>query len=101
MNDMLMTGGAPADLGRLAERIEKAMAVVQQLRDDRERLTREREELAKRLAEIEHQLKGENASGLIEELTALRREQREWNGERREVATRIEALIQKLERIEA
>jgi chromosome segregation ATPase len=101
MNDMVMTGGAPADLGRLGERIEKAMAVVHQLREDRERLTRERDELARRLHEIEHQLKGENAGGLIEELTTLRREQREWNGERRDVAARIEALIQKLERIEA
>ena len=101
MNDILMSGTAPADLSRLAERIEKAMTVVQQLRDDRERLTREKEDLARRLHELEQQLMGEDATALLAEVGALRREQREWTSERRDVASTIEGLIRKLERIEA
>ena len=100
MNDILITGGAPTDLDRLAERIEKAMNVVQQLREDRERLALEKDELARRLQAHEQQLKGEDIGALIEELGVLRREQRDWHGERRDAATRIEGLIRRLDRIE-
>ncbi len=89
-----------SDLDRLSERVEKAAGLVQQLREDRARFERERDELARRLKEQEHRLQGQDAAGLLQELTALKREQREWIGERRDVATRIESLIKKLERLE-
>jgi hypothetical protein len=39
-------------------------------------------------------------AALLGELNDLRRQQREWQGERREVAIRIEGLLKKLERLE-
>ena len=88
------------DLDRLSERVEKAAALVQQLRDDRTRLERERDELARRLKENEQKLQGQDVAALMTEVATLRREQREWTGERRDVASRIETLIKKLERLE-
>ena len=89
------------ELDRLSERVEKAAALVQQLRDDRARLERERDELASRLKENEKKLQGQDVAALMSEVATLRREQREWTSERRDVASRIETLIKKLERLEA
>lgn len=94
-----LSGGA-IDLDRLAERIEKAAGVVQQLRAERDRLTREGEETASRLRQLEQKLQGQEVGALLQELTALRKEQREWLSERRDVASKIETLVKKLERIE-
>ncbi|HEY3215576.1 MAG TPA: hypothetical protein VGK93_03695 [Candidatus Eisenbacteria bacterium] len=88
------------DLDLLAERVEKAAALVQRLREDKQRLERERDDLARRLRESEEQLQGQDVAALIAELQGLRKGQREWQGERREVASRIEGLVKKLERLE-
>jgi hypothetical protein len=88
------------DLDLLAERVEKAAALVQQLREDKQRLEREREDAATRLRDAEHKLQGQDVAALLGELNDLRRQQREWQGERREVAIRIEGLLKKLERLE-
>jgi len=88
------------DLDRLADRVEKAAALVQQLRDDRTRLERQSQEFERRLHELEHKLQGQEAGAMISELAALRKEQREWISERRDVAQRIETLLKKLERLE-
>ncbi len=88
------------DLDRLTERVEKAATIVQQLRDDRARLDQERSELAARLQELEQKLQGNDAAALVHELTLLRKEQREWQAERRDVASKIEALVRKMERLE-
>ena len=88
------------DLDRLSERVEKAATLMQQLRDDRARLERECSELGRRLREKEQKLQGQDVAGLMTEVGSLRREQREWTSERRDVASRIEALIKKLERLE-
>jgi predicted nucleic acid-binding Zn-ribbon protein len=88
------------DLDRLSERVEKAAALVQQLRDDRARLERERDDLVRRLKENEQRLQGQDVAALMSEVATLRREQREWTSERRDVASRIETLIRKLERLE-
>ncbi len=98
MND---TTVVTPDLDRLAERIEKAAVVLQNLRAERERLTHERDELAARVQDIEEKLQGQDPAALVNEVQSLRREQRDWQTERREVAVRIEALVKKLERIEA
>jgi predicted nucleic acid-binding Zn-ribbon protein len=88
------------DLDRLSERVEKAAALVQQLRDDRARLERERDDLVRRLKENEQRLQGQDVAALMSEVATLRREQREWTSERRDVAARIETLVRKLERLE-
>jgi len=89
------------DLDRLAERVEKAASLVQQLREDRGRLEKERNEFARRVRELEDQIQGQDVTALMDEVSTLRREQRDWQGERREVASRIETLIKKLEKLEA
>jgi len=102
MNEPIISlSGGAIDLDRLAERIEKAAGVVQQLRAERDRLAREGEETVTRLRQLEQKLQGQELGAVLQELTALRREQREWVSERRDVATKIETLVKKLERIEA
>jgi uncharacterized protein (UPF0335 family) len=88
------------DLDRLAERVERAATLVQQLRDDRARLEREKSELAERLQEAERKLQGQDVPALLQELTVLKRDQRDWQTERREVASRIETLVKKLARLD-
>lgn len=91
------------DLDRLADRIEKAAGIIQQLRAERDRFqkeAKEAEELRTRVRGTEEHLKGQNPAELLAELQALRKEQRDWLAERREVAGRIEVLIKKLDRLE-
>jgi len=88
------------DLDLLAERVEKAAALVQRLRDENQGLRREHEELGRRLADTEARLQGQDVAALLAEIQGLRKEQREWLAQRRDVATRIEALAKKLERLE-
>ena len=90
-----------ADLDLLAERVEQAAALVQRLKEDKQRLERENQTLTGRLEQNERALQGQEPSSLMSEIQALRKEQRLWEGERREVATRIEALVRKLERLES
>ena len=94
------TAVTQTDLDRLTERVEKAAAFVQQLRDERARLEQERTDLAARLQTLEQSLQGNDAAALVQEVAQLRTEQRDWQAERRDVASRIEALVRKLERLE-
>jgi chromosome segregation ATPase len=89
------------DLDRLAERVEKAAAMVQQLKDDRARLEQERDELGRKVQELERNLQGQDPAVVVSELANLKREQREWVVERRDIAGRVESLIRKLEKLEA
>ena len=89
-----------SDLDRLTERVEKAAAIVQQLRDDRTRLEQERNTLAARLQELEQKLQGNDAAALVHELGQLRKDQHDSQTERRDVASKIEALVRKLEKLE-
>ncbi len=98
---MMDTAVVTTDLDRLAERVEKAAAVVQDLRAKLSLLESEKAELARRLEETTQKLQGNDPSSLVSELAALKKEQREWTAERKDVATRIESLLKKLERIEA
>jgi chromosome segregation ATPase len=88
------------DLDRLAERIERAAGMIQQMRADRDRLQRERDELARRVREVEDRLRGQDPAELLAEIQNLKREQKEWHLERREVTVRIESLLRKLDKIE-
>jgi len=90
-----------SDLDLLAERVERAASLVARLREENRALIRERDELSRRLDEVRDRLQGQDATTLMTELQQLRKEQKEWQGERRDVATRIESLVKKLERLEA
>ena len=94
------TSVQPSDLERLTERVEKAAAIVQQLRDDRARLEQECSTLAARLQELEQKLQGNDAAALVQELGLLRKDQHDSQTERRDVASKIEALVRKLEKLE-
>jgi len=89
------------DLDRLAERVEKTAALVQALRTRQAQLEADKAELARRLDETSGKLQGNDPSALLTELAALKKEQREWLSERKDVATRVESLLKKLERIES
>ena len=89
------------DLDLLAERVERAAALIQTMREEKRRIESERNELARRLEESEQRLQGQDVAALLTEVQTLRKEQRDWQGERREVASRIDTLVKKLERLEA
>jgi len=88
------------DLDLLAERVEKAAALVQRLRDENQRLLGEKDELGRRVTEMEAQLQGQDVAALLTELQGLKKDQRDWQAQRRDVATKIETLVKKLERLE-
>ena len=97
MNETAVVG---TDLDRLAERVERAARLINELRTKAARLEEERNALQQRLAETDGRLQGQDPAALLNELNTLRREQRDWLAERREVTTRIEAISSKLERLE-
>ena len=97
MNETAVVG---TDLDRLAERVERAARLISDLRTKAARLEEERNALQQRLADTEGRLQGQDPGALMTEIAALRKEQRDWLAERREVTTRIEAISAKLERLE-
>src|SRR5262249_35789366 len=97
MND---TAVGVSDLGRLAERGERVGTLLTELRSRNAQLEQERTQLQRRLEETQSKLQGQDPGSLLHELAALKREQREWQAERRDVASRIEAISAKLERLE-
>src|SRR5262245_46290772 len=98
MNETAVVG---TDIDRLAERVERAARLISELRSKTARLEEERMTLQQRLADTEGRLQGQDPGALIQEIAALRKEQRDWQAERREVTTRIEAISAKLQRLEA
>ena len=98
---MIDTAVVTTDLDRLAERVEKAVSLVQELRAKQVQLETEKAELARRLEETTLKLQGNDPTALVSEIAALKKEQRDWTAERKDVAGRIEALLVKLERIES
>ena len=97
MND---TAVVATDLDRLAERVERAATLVTQLRSKNAQLEQERGALQLKLEETQSKLQGQDPGALVSEIATLKKEQREWLTERRDVATRIEAISAKLERLE-
>ena len=65
------------------------------------RFEQEKAELTRQLEENKGKLQGNDPTALLTELATLKKEQRDWVAERKDVATRIEALLTKLDRIEA
>jgi chromosome segregation ATPase len=111
MND---TAVVATDLDRLAERVERAAALIGELRSRNGQLENEKTQLhqertqalqdktvlQRRLEETEGRLQGQDPAQLVAELAALQRAQRDWLAEKRDVAARIEAISAKLERLE-
>ena len=98
---MMDTAVVTTDLDKLAERVERAASLVHELREKAAKLEQEKLELTRKLRESDHRLQGQDPGAMLTELAALRKEQRDWQSERREVASRIETLLKKLERLEA
>ena len=98
---MTETAVIQTDLDQLSERVERAAQLVQKLREDSQRIARERDEQAQRVTELEQKIQGQDVPALLQELGTLRREQKEWQSERRDVASRIETMLRKLEKLEA
>jgi FtsZ-binding cell division protein ZapB len=78
-------------LGRLAERVEKAVATIQELR-------REREQLRARVDELEAQVK--DAGDASDRLETLEEEHTRFRRERGEIRDRIENILSSLEALE-
>ncbi|MFM8559611.1 MAG: hypothetical protein ACKOC6_08425 [bacterium] len=98
-------------LGAQGERSEQERARLEQelalLTEMQESLTakhsnseQERLALLKRFEELQSKLQGQDAGSIVAELAALKKEQREWVAERRDVASRIEAITAKLDRLD-
>jgi len=98
---MMDTAVMTTDLDKLAERVERAAALVTELRGKVTQAERERADLQRLLDETRAQLQGQDPTALVGELATLKKEQREWASERKDIAGRIETLIKKLERIDA
>lgn len=96
-----MTTLMQTDLDLLAQRVEKATAMIQLLKEEKTAMERERDAVRVRLHDVEHKVQGHDVPALLAELNQLRKEQREWQAERREVASRIETLLKKLEGLDA
>ena len=75
---MMDTAVVTTDFDRLAERVEKAAALIVDLRAKQAQLEAEKADLARRLEETTGKLQGNDPSALVSELTALKTEHREW-----------------------
>jgi FtsZ-binding cell division protein ZapB len=78
-------------LTRLNERVERAIAAIQELR-------RERDALQKRLDDAEGKLRDQTAAG--ERLTSLEDEHERFKQERSEIRNRIETILSNLETLD-
>lgn len=98
---MMETAVMTTDLDKLAERVERAASLVTELRAKVAQAESERAELQRLLEQTRGQLQGQDPTAIMGELTTLKKEQREWLVERKDIAGRIETLIKKLERIDS
>jgi len=78
-------------LGRLGERVEKAVATIQELR-------KERDQLRARVAELESQVKDSDETST--RLESLEEEHERFRKERGEIRDRIENILGSLEALE-
>jgi len=78
-------------LARLGERVEKAVATIQELR-------RERDQLRARVDELEAQVKDSDATS--NRLESLEEEHQRFQKERGEIRDRIENILSSLEALE-
>jgi len=89
---MSLAGTEEAEiLARLNERVERAVALIQELR-------RERDALKSRLDEAESKVK--DHEGATERVTTLEEENDRFQKERGEIRNRIESILSNLEALE-
>ena len=92
-DQMTLAGTEEAEiLGRLSERVEKAVGTIQELR-------RERDQLRSRVEELEARLK--NSDETSTRLETLEEEQDRLQKERGEIRNRIESILSNLESLDA
>ena len=101
-NAALLAKGGEADtrITTLLETAAQAEATIATLQQQATAGEQERTALTQRLEETQSKLQGQDPGALVSELTALKKEQREWVAERRDVAARIEAICAKLDRLD-
>ncbi len=97
---MMDTAVMTTDLDKLAERVERAAALVTELRAKVTQAESALADLQRQLEDTRGRLQGQDPTALVGELASLKQEQREWTAERKDIAGRIETLIKKLERID-
>ncbi len=78
-------------LSKLTERVERAIATIQELR-------RERDTLKSKLAEAESRLQEHEGTG--EKLSSLEEEHQKFQRERSEIRDRIESILSSLESLD-
>lgn len=89
---MALAGTEEAEiLGRLSARVEKAVSVIQELR-------RERDQLRKKVEELEERVKDQDSASA--RLETLEEEQERLRSERSEIRDRIEGILSSLEALE-
>lgn len=101
-NAALLTQQQEADtrIAYLLETQTKSEQTLATLQTQAATLEQERVALGQRLEETKSQLQGQDPVAVVTELAALKKEQREWVNERRDVAARIEAICAKLDRLD-
>jgi FtsZ-binding cell division protein ZapB len=91
-DQMTLAGTEEAEiLGRLSERVEKAVETIQELR-------REREQLRARVEELEARVKDSDEAST--RLETLEEDQERLKRERGEIRNRIESILSNLEALE-
>jgi FtsZ-binding cell division protein ZapB len=92
-NEQAANGSEEAEiLARLSERVERAVAMIADLR-------RERDALKSRLADAEAKL--QEQEGASDRLTALEEDYERFRKERSEIRNRIETILGNLEALDA
>jgi FtsZ-binding cell division protein ZapB len=92
-NDQLTLAGTEEEeiLGRLNDRVEKAIATIQELRKERDTLRRQLEDATARLQE---------QGDLTERASTLEEDNDRFKRERGEIRDRIESILSNLEALE-
>jgi cell division septum initiation protein DivIVA len=83
----------------LAAQIERAADAILRLKEDNGRLAARVHELESAVGGSAKKLDGRRLDDVLAELETLRATERQWQTERKEIAHRIEGLVQKLEKL--
>ncbi|MBD3178922.1 MAG: hypothetical protein GF417_04590 [Candidatus Latescibacteria bacterium] len=82
----------------LEEKIEKAANIIQSLRQEKERVEKENNELKNKLDLLYNE--NEELAGKVDHLQQQERKQEDLNRVREEISNRIEMMLGKLEKID-
>lgn len=82
----------------LEDKIEKAADIIQKLREDKERIEKENNELKNKLNMLYNE--NEELAGKVDVLQNEERKQEDFDRVREEISNRIEMMLGKLDRID-